>query len=153
MDDYLSKPIRPEKLREFLGSWLGAGPGGPVVQQPLASTRVGLIDRSTITQLRQELGNDELLATSIRELATLAEAQIALMGEQLEQDQFAAISSAAHLVKGVAGTLGASVLHARATMIEIAAQQQNQGLVRQQVAALEALVAPTIKALEQELHS
>jgi HPt (histidine-containing phosphotransfer) domain-containing protein len=126
MDDYLAKPVTPERLAAMVDRWSGgSGPppeAPPVAPDVLAELRTaGLLDAVVTLYLREAPGQMEALrrAAAQGEAATLAEV--------------------AHRLKGSSAQVGACAL------VALAARLQQQGKTE----ALDGTAA-VITALEQE---
>ena len=126
MDDYLSKPIDIERLKETLGMWM------PVRQEPVASLQVAAgsngsgVDKPhaplEMDRLREFFGDDD---AAIAELLMVFSASLQQLREKFKlavQNRSPGLSSLAHELKGSAANMGAVRLAELARHIEHATQ-------------------------------
>lgn len=123
MNDYLSKPIKPEQLGQMLDRWLQRKPGrhhvpeGYGTQPPQKNTQADLscFDRG---DMLDRLG-DDLLVDEITGMACL---DLPLRLEQLERslalEEREEVRQRAHSIKGLAANIGASRLYQAASALE-----------------------------------
>ena len=129
MDDYVSKPLRPNLLRDALARCLPS-PGdhgessGAGAREPDEITGE-LLDRSTLAELR------ELQADDLRELIELylddATPQLLALVEALERADPSAAAASAHRLKGASLAVGAALVAAIAAELEIRATGRRRG--------------------------
>ena len=114
MDDYLTKPIRPDALREMLGRWVApdgetssateSAPAEPVDDAPV-------LDAERLSMLRDlDDGDGALLASIADEFSAEALRQLASLREALAEGDPQAVERAAHSIKGSSANLGATRL-------------------------------------------
>src|SRR5262249_7417685 len=120
MDDYLTKPLTLDRLREAVEKWLGAEPMAEPTT-PDAGSGPGAIDRSVVSQMFGD--NPEMIE---RVLGRFAEA-----GGKLVADISAAgndarrIADLAHKLKGAARAAGALRLGDLAAVVEQSADRRD----------------------------
>lgn len=111
MDDYISKPVMPEALREVLSHWFklksDTSPARPAAP-PSPPARSNAID---LSRLREFTGDD---VDAQRELVTLfvdhTERQLQILSGNLVDGENTEWLEAAHVMKGSAGNIGAGLL-------------------------------------------
>jgi CheY-like chemotaxis protein len=128
MDDYVSKPVKPEELGEVLGRWIpqpGTEASAPEDTDGTGAPGIATdsLDPSVLASLRQlqEDGEPDLLA----ELAALfledVPNQLEALREALEGDDALSVERIAHTLKGSCGNMGAT------RMATICAELQDVG--------------------------
>ncbi len=157
MDDYLSKPVRPEQLQAALARWLPVDQGAPetapavVVEDVLVEDgQRSSADPLTLAKLGDPaLGGDpkylsELIdlfkEESSRHLGLLQRATAIRNGRSLFQS--------AHALKGSSGYFGAGPLRALCEQLEVAAQASDHQVAADLVARIVVEVAQVREALE-----
>jgi CheY-like chemotaxis protein len=155
MNDYLTKPLRPEELGRMIEHWTtGAGgklpvaagsatpPSRPVSAAPRApapESPVPVFDRRA---LLNTLGGDRELAQEIiGEFLVDVRRQLDVLHETAESGSTAQLARQAHALKGAAATAGALSLKAEAERLEADARQAGEERLErgeERVAALEA---------------
>ena len=142
MDDYLSKPLRPQDVDRVLTTWVGGEPGA--ADPPVHSDAIeGLLDEARMATFREEYADiagrlADLFAESTPELLeNLRSAQDAGDQETLRR--------AAHKLKGSCQNIGATFMATLAASVE---QGEDTGKA---VAELEAAFEPTRDALRDAL--
>jgi PAS domain S-box-containing protein len=162
MQDYISKPVEPDKLYATLARWIGhAMPpplpaGGNAV--PDGPTLPGLSNLSGIDSaygLRHVAGNVALYVQLLdRFRATQRDA-----GTQIREDYQARrlrqAAARAHVLRGVAGNIGARELQTLAQAVEegLALASPDRGRLASGVRALEAAVEGTMASLDRYFAS
>ena len=159
MDDYLSKPIKPEQLRSLLEQWAGTAMG---MQQPVRM--VEALAEIEITSVIQHSGADinfELLSDyfgddpeTITKLLTLFESSTAklldLLALAVAQQDADVVAKLAHELKGSGGNIGIERMAFVAADLETAAQeaqwQQVDALCSELKLAFEAVKRAIAKA-------
>jgi two-component system sensor histidine kinase/response regulator len=113
MDDYLSKPFRPRELATVLERWVGPSPAAHCSESATAQAAPAAppaalpdpIDRAHLGRLRPAL---------VAELITLfrqaAPQRVAALRDACQRGDAAALSNAAHALKGEAAAIGAHEL-------------------------------------------
>jgi CheY-like chemotaxis protein len=129
MDDYLSKPIRPEELSNVLAKWLPkAGilsPPVPIISEPSTqpsrhdSSHSNFIDQNTLFEL-EIMGGHEFLQSMIQRFVEDALQCVALIEQALDSHDLPKAKEAAHGLKGISRNMGANALAQAAMDLETA---------------------------------
>ena len=132
MDDYLSKPIRPEQLSETLAKWLP--PSKPTSSSattsleasPQASThdsaQSACINHATLAEL-ESLGGREFLQNMIQKFVEDALECVTLIEQALDNHDLPHIQETAHGLKGISRNMGADALAEIALELEETCKQ------------------------------
>ncbi|MDP9134809.1 MAG: response regulator [Actinomycetota bacterium] len=108
MDDYLSKPIRPDELDRVLGRWLGLGPHG--------AATAALVDEARLRTLRVDYAD---IAGQLAALfAETTPALLDELGDAHAGGDDDALHRAAHKLKGSCQNIGATFMATLADSIE-----------------------------------
>ncbi|MBP7564574.1 MAG: response regulator [Burkholderiaceae bacterium] len=171
MDDYLTKPLQVSQLARALEQWVATPAGGDaatvavsdgvaaradaVAAVPPPSEVPALVDFSRLSEFR-EFDDDELSMT--REVVALfiadAPARLGAIGDAIAAADAAALSRAAHALKGACSNIGAVAMLALCTSLEAYAREGTMPAdAAGQFARLEALWPATRAALEAWLPS
>ncbi len=135
MDDHVNKPLDPVRFHATLARWLPrtrtapAGKGGPTppLPPPRRTEPFACLQHcfTTAKGLARTSGNHDiygnLLALFVKNHAEAS----AEMEQSLAANDFEALQSQSHALKGVAGTVGAEKLQTAALGLEMAARAQN----------------------------
>jgi len=120
MDDYVSKPVRPEKLSEVLLRWTSDRAsegfrGASAAEDPL--------DPEILASLRNLAGAGDpgLLEELVGLFVEDAEPRLAALREAIEAGDAGAVERSAHTLKGSAGNMGASRMSEAAARLQDAA--------------------------------
>ena len=169
MDDYLSKPFRPEQLFECLESWLpdslesnvrddknAQKPGAASTEAPEGSApqdAAPVIDRESLDQLREleRAGSENLLDRVIQEYVSSTPSLIADMREEAARGNADAVREAAHSLKSSSGFLGATRVVALCQNLENLAKEKSMEGVAKALAGLEPAFETAKAALEAEI--
>ncbi len=154
MDDFVSKPIRPDELAEAIQRRLDAldpvmlgveeSPKSPPLPEPLDDA-VPVFDRDAFLS---RVGDDEDLAREVLEVfVNDVPQQIRRLYEALESGEASVAQRVAHTIKGASANVSAEALRALATEMESAAQAGDLDAVRARAASLE----PQLDALRNAL--
>ncbi|MBT7097984.1 response regulator, partial [Candidatus Poribacteria bacterium] len=151
MDDHVAKPIDPDELFETLRKWIAPGerelPGTVTTRvddereeadddERLASVTGLDVDEG----LRRVLGKRDFYENMVRQFASGEQVQaVSTIRTQLSEGERTAAERAAHSLKGVAGTLGATELQSRSERLETAIRD----------ATLD--IEPLLEAVDEEL--
>ena len=105
MDDYLSKPLRPEALDEVLAHWLG---------QPVSS----VLDRTFLAALAKDVGGEEVVEEICDLFLSDIDVRVAAMRRAAEAGDTDTLRTAAHQLKGSASNIGAVAVSSAAADVE-----------------------------------
>ncbi|MDQ1336873.1 MAG: hypothetical protein QG552_3823 [Thermodesulfobacteriota bacterium] len=106
MDDYISKPVKPNQLLEAVQRWAGRR----VLHPPVVEDRPSVVRPSpfNMTHLNDITGGDGEFRQELLELFFKdAREQLSSMTKAIEEGDATALEKAAHAVKGAANKLGA----------------------------------------------
>jgi CheY-like chemotaxis protein len=128
MDDYVSKPVRPEDLEAVLEAWVGQGArrgeigqgGGAPEAGEGSGAADGSIDYSVLEALRELQGEGEpdLLEEPIELFLEEVPAQLKALREAAERGDAQSVGRIAHTLKGSSGSLGAVRMAALCARLE-----------------------------------
>jgi two-component system, sensor histidine kinase and response regulator len=143
MDDYLSKPLRPEAIDAVLERWLGLAPTG--AGEPAAESAVeGLIDEARMRTFRDDYPDivDQLVDLFLQSTPPLLdELHAALDGDDVEE-----LRRTAHKLKGSCQNVGATFMATLCLSLETA-----EGDARETLSELDAALAPTEAAIRRAI--
>ncbi len=119
MDDYVTKPINPQKLQEAIGRCFG-DPNKKDRKIPkekkVKALSENIFDKST---LLERLGNDEEIYTEVIQLFLEdMPLEIEVLQQAFANNDTTLVKRQAHTIKGVAANVGAKVLQETAFQIE-----------------------------------
>jgi signal transduction histidine kinase/DNA-binding response OmpR family regulator len=150
MDAYLGKPISIDRLQATVQRWLSIGTDQTQGDAADASAPATVLDRSI---LGAWLGDD---ATAVRSLlakfrasAIDAEQQA---GDASRQGDLAALTAAAHKLKGAAAAVGAVGVERRATSLEAAARAGDWSRCRHELGPLADDIRRVIAEIDETAH-
>jgi HPt (histidine-containing phosphotransfer) domain-containing protein len=143
MDDYLSKPLRPEELDAVLERWLGAAPG-PAAPAPAEDAAVALVDEARVRVFRDDY--PEIVEQLVELFVDSTPPLLGELRQCAEAGDAEAVKRAAHKLKGSCQNIGASGMAVQAAEIE-----QVQAAAPTQLATLEATYTATCDALRAAL--
>jgi PAS domain S-box-containing protein len=146
MDDYLSKPIRPEELSNALARTepLGRADGVP------REGGDGAIDRATLEQLEASVGDAAFVGELIDTFLADAPALLATLRRSQEQEDADAVRRAAHTLKSNGRLFGAIALAGACEQLEHAAKTGAVAGTEELVTEVEELFPHVKAALEAE---
>jgi CheY-like chemotaxis protein/HPt (histidine-containing phosphotransfer) domain-containing protein len=119
MDDYISKPIEPDKLAQTLEKWLSGGEAA----EPAALAEIpalAVFDREAL--LKRLMGNQGLADRVMNAFLETAPSQLLTLRRQLDGHDAPGILREAHSLKGSAATVSAPGLRSLAVEAEDAAK-------------------------------
>jgi CheY-like chemotaxis protein/HPt (histidine-containing phosphotransfer) domain-containing protein len=142
MDDYISKPVRPERLRAAVEKWSGRVPGARAPRDPaLPAAPAGrkVVDTSVLDQLGglQPSSGADIIVEFIEIFLTDLPARRAAIREAVESGKGAAITTAAHALKGSSAYMGARELHRLCQELEAAGRREDAKTASMIAVALE----------------
>ena len=128
MDDYLTKPLDPDKLARALARWLAAEAAGQTAKLSLAAVAktepaADGIDYPSL--LRRCLGKPELAKRLVQKFLEQAAQDLQEMERAIEAKESSAVSAAAHRLKGSASNLCANGVRQCAAAMEAAGRRNN----------------------------
>ena len=155
MNDHVAKPIDPDDLWATLLKWIPPGeraipepaeePVAAAVEEPLrpepdADPLSSIEGLDVEVGVKRVMGKRDFYEKLLRQFVEGAEAEsVATVRAQLAEEERVAAERTAHSLKGVAGTIGAGELQARAQKLETAIEER----------ALE--LDPLLASVEEEL--
>ncbi|WP_051689642.1 hybrid sensor histidine kinase/response regulator [Pelobacter seleniigenes] len=150
MNDYISKPIRKESFLQQVDFWaLGCEHGGSgQLGTALSSAEGDLAQFDYQAALQAFLGDRAFLAEVIAGFQDQLSGQLRKLERLLQEQNFAAIASEAHTIKGGAYNLNATRLAQAAAMLEQAARENNAAECRSTQAELTAQFRQFLKYSE-----
>src|ERR1700758_1501604 len=160
MNDYLAKPIDPDKLFDALLRWIPARTAAPNVaaapvvtaQKPLAdSAPLEIPGIDTRSALKRINGNRQRYVSLLRRFA---DSQVGAVGEiraALEAQDSATAQRIAHSLKGAAANLGANALATAAGSAEVAIKSQSE--VESALVEMEGTLFAAVAAIQKILPS
>ena len=114
MDDYLTKPIRPDAVAETLARWItSTDPATPTAEPEPAPSGddAARLDGERLSILRDlDDGDGALLASIVDEFTAEAHRQLDLLRAAIAEGDPHAVEQAAHSIKGSSANLGATRL-------------------------------------------
>ena len=156
MDDYLSKPIRPEALSKILAQWLPQSSArvshdSEYVKtpstRPTPDSSSDPINHETLAEL-EALGGREFLQTMIQKFIEDALACVTLIEQALDNQDLAQIQESTHGLKGISRNMGATALAKVAMDLETACQGDATTITP----SLQATIQSTFQATRHELE-
>ncbi len=161
MNDYVSKPVEPEKLYEALVRWLSPHPGGTIRPRPRAvppedpkiSPALAAIDGlDAASGLRSLRGDGSFYMRLLEQFAATHGNDASLMSLQIAAGDRDAVRRTAHALKGVAGNLGATKVRDLASELERGAgENADASRLREKIALLDAELHALAIALRKAL--
>jgi PAS domain S-box-containing protein len=121
MDDYITKPVRAEKLAEVLANWIIREPGLAPPAPPSTEVEPDLFARWT--ELADMVGL-EAAGGIIRMFMEDGAAQLTALHEAFDARDYAAIGRLAHGMRGSAATVGLTGVATICNEVEAAARQE-----------------------------
>ncbi len=159
MDDYISKPVKPEELEAVLVRWVrrdgapdatgGASGDGPVSQYTTEDEIEAPLDPEVLAGLR-ELGGAEMVAELAEMFYKDASSHLASLREAIEGDDSQLVHRSAHTLKGSSGNMGAKRMAALCAELESVSASGDLARAPELLERLEeefGRVRPTLEAL------
>ena len=146
MDDYLSKPLRPEALDEVLERWLGLEPAAAAGPPPAEAAADALVDAARMRTFRQDYADivDQLVELFLSSTPLLLD-ELRVAADAGDRDE---LRRAAHKLKGSCQNIGATFMATLCRSIEA-----DDGDARGTVDELGAALGPTETAIRRALAS
>ncbi|NJD39515.1 MAG: response regulator [Geobacter sp.] len=153
MDDYLSKPVKPQQLAQMLAKWLqhdessaDTAEESGLVPQPEQPEQPG--ELFTPDELLENLGSTSIIC----EIITIGLADLPRRLEEItaacHAGDLVRLQQAAHTLKGMAANLAASPLHQLCSTLEVAAKDADHDRLAHLLPQLQQQTADLIIALE-----
>ncbi len=122
MDDYLSKPVKPQELSDMLEKWIakqGSSQQEETTVRDIGSEkdvfdRAGLLDRL--------MGDEKLANEILGEFMEDVPRKFTALKEALDKSDAPSVQCEAHTLKGAAANVGALALQEVANQIEVAGE-------------------------------
>jgi CheY-like chemotaxis protein len=155
MDDYLSKPLRPDELDAVLDRWLGlistplVEPDGDVTDQEVAvgAAELDPLDEERFGDLHREFP-PEVVREVVHAFIDSTPEIIERVVLAAEGEDHLEVSQAAHRLKGGCLAVGAGLLNDLAAELEVLGREQSDGeRLRETAARLETAWKATRSAL------
>ena len=153
MNDYLSKPVTTERLREMLERWL-APLDQPLSRQapsegPLAEP---LLDQGVLESLRQlqEPGEEDLVQQILAVFRVDSARQLELLTDSVASGDLVTAHRAAHTLKGSALNVGARRVASVGKEVETLLKLQDPHAALRLIPALEHEVAAVVKCIDEQ---
>ncbi len=156
MDEYLAKPLNAELLESMLRKMIGRKPETTPV--PSTSQQELKMDNPPINLsdlLERCLGNFEFALSLLDELESSSGQRLEEIRRATDQKDVDATANIAHSLKGVAGILCATSVHAAAAQVEATARMGNLAEIESQVDNMIRelhLCLESLPTLRQEIH-
>ncbi|TFW27808.1 response regulator [Massilia arenosa] len=151
MQDYITKPVDPEKLYSTLARWLGHAMPQRVapVREPAAIP--GLTGIDSALGLRHVAGNTELYLQLLDRFRASQRNTAVELKADFEAGRYDDVSKRAHTLRGVAGNIGARDLQVVAQSVEESMQLPNPEVARlaHRIATLEGALDAVLAALDR----
>jgi signal transduction histidine kinase/DNA-binding response OmpR family regulator len=161
MDDYLTKPLQVAALAQALEKWIGvvqapAAPAADAAQSPAPQQAAAagapdapLMDFSRLEEFREFDDNELTMTREVIGLFTAdTPARLEAIATAVAARDLAALSTAAHALKGSSSNVGATALHLVAAALETDAKAGWPADAAERSALLAALWADTHKAID-----
>jgi two-component system sensor histidine kinase/response regulator len=145
MNDHIAKPIEPEDLWKMLLKWVRprhvpATPESGIKTVDDLSFLPGIKGLDSFNGLRRVLGKRALYVSMLRKFITGQKAVVAEIAGALQENSWESAERLVHTLKGVAASIGATVVASLATQLESALTERQP---RPQIdACLQRLAAP-----------
>ncbi|WP_020654265.1 response regulator [Massilia niastensis] len=157
MQDYITKPVDPEKLYATLARWLGKGlparPAPPAPDQPAQPALPALTGIDTAFGLRNVGGNGALYLELLDRLRDTQRDAGSCIRADLASGRLSEAAGRAHTLRGVCGNIGARDVQALAQEVEEGARRASPGVTGPALArsagALEQALASVMAALDR----
>jgi signal transduction histidine kinase/CheY-like chemotaxis protein len=156
MQDYMTKPVEPDKLYSVLARWLGQPmPARVAAPEPEGHALPGLAGIDTVFGLRNVAGNTALYLQLLERFRTSQYHAGAGIRAAFEGGRECEAATLAHTLRGVAGNIGARELQGLAQSVEeaIARGDADPARLAGRVAALEAALGAVMQSLDRYFDS
>ncbi len=151
MDDYVSKPVKPDNLARALGRFVGTLPEAPLVRSVEPLEHDDVIDPSALASFREmDDQGEDLLGTLIETFLKNTPLVIGEANAAIARHSAPQLERAAHTLKGSCSNFGAERMRAACLRLELAAHQGGLENAAEMLAAVELEFASVRIALERE---
>lgn len=144
MNDYIAKPIVPEKL--FAALCAVAAPPEPVSTQSLLAASDAVLDASVIANLESQIGADTV-ALLVDDFAASADDAIAQIAQARASGDLVVWTRAAHSLKSAAANMGLARVFQLADAIEAAGEKGDRSTMEARSGNLPDAAAAGVAAL------
>jgi len=145
MDDYLSKPVVPDTLKQVIDASSVMGGEAKAVHD---NHEAACLDHEMIATLKEVFqGEQEKLGELLKEFLTEASARVEVISVAVEARDFATIISVAHKLKGSAAGVGAKGLARAVYRLQCAAINNDLGIINNLMPELQPILLSTKEAL------
>ncbi|WP_374353369.1 response regulator, partial [Chitinimonas sp.] len=157
MQDFLTKPIHPDQLFRLLARWLAKAEPATSEAAAAPAQQPVEVDLSQFTQFDvaqglHYMGGKRSLYLRLLERFRSAEAGVVeRMRAMVAAKELVEAERAAHTLKGLAGSMGATRVQAAAATLEAALAQGDTAHIAEQLAALDHVLAPLLAELDAGL--
>ena len=154
MDEYVSKPVRPETLRAILDRLTRSRKrGGLTAHDPSDKlSQLPVLDSTQLDSLGSVLSPEQLRDIQLLYLTETRNYLAEISALSLSGD-FAAIARAAHVLVGTAGNVGAMQMSARAKLLEETCRRGERDKIGPLIDALEAAAAASAHAVQSRMDA
>lgn len=155
MNDYVSKPVDPDRLLAVLARWIKPRPGPPVetpratVSKDLPEPLPGIDIEDAIKRLR---GNRKLFAKLLQDFGQNYAGVVGQIREALANEDMALAQRTVHTLKGMAGNLSATELYRSAQDLEAAILNADHACIIVDLNRLEDVLDPVLKTAASLSH-
>jgi len=136
MDDYISKPVRPQNLAQTISKYLPDWEYG-IKRPPPKAARLekDIFDRHALKELLDD--DEDLFKEIIEDFMNDLPLQLNKLKEALAENNVKIVRQKAHTIKGASSSIRAWAIHNLALTLENAAKKENLAKVRALVEKLE----------------
>lgn len=157
MDDYVTKPVKREKIEEALERWLPSEQDPPLFlecgESSVDSEAAGdPLNRAAIENLR-ELGGDEMLVELTEMFIDDAASSLSALKKSVEHGDTTRVERVAHTLKGSSGNMGATRMADICSELEQAGASKDMADAPAQLERLEAEFERVRLALDEEIEA
>lgn len=147
MNDYISKPVKPDELQKIIMKWTDK----PVMQMRKKEENDSVIANINIEELKSRLtGNWELIPELINTFFTEAIEIQKQISKNNEIHDYSAIAKEAHKLKGAASSICADRIHEIALFIEKGAEDEKTDALKNRIEELEDALLEFKSTIEED---
>jgi PAS domain S-box-containing protein len=158
MNDYVTKPVDPDRLKAVLGRWLKQRPRMDVTDVAVATAKVGKSMPVSLPDeipgvdvpdaLKRLFGNRTLLLKLLRDFTRENKGIITRIQKTIDSGDTEAARVLVHTIKGVAGNLSISKVFTAAQALETAVRQNNREDIERNMDQLALSLQPVFDAVD-----